>query len=141
VNLHTTIYNNAVHGAPYTARVTDCDTGRTATATAPTQLGATAAATALLRGDHPSPDTRWLKPKRPTRRSKSPSRNSSRWQGRTRASPSMSSWSSASKKIDDDGDRVGGLHAFPRDGCQPVYITKGLLVHAIDTLRQQSSVE
>jgi hypothetical protein len=45
------------------------------------------------------------------------------------------------QKIDDDGDRVGGLHAFPRDGCQPIYITKGLLVHAIDTLRQQSSVE
>ncbi|AMU20869.1 hypothetical protein [Mycobacteroides abscessus] len=32
--------------------------------------------------------------------------------------------------IDDDGDRVGGVNLFPKDGSQPTYITTGLVTVA-----------
>jgi hypothetical protein len=38
-----------------------------------------------------------------------------------------------SQWIDEDGDRCGGVSFFPRNGCQPSYITAGLL----DLAREQ----
>ena len=32
-----------------------------------------------------------------------------------------------SQQYDEDGDRVGSIRVFPRNGCQPTYITAGLL--------------
>lgn len=37
--------------------------------------------------------------------------------------------------IDDDGDRTGRMLICPRSGSQPLYITKGLITQALDTLR------
>lgn len=31
------------------------------------------------------------------------------------------------QKIDDDGDRVGSVGYYPRHGCQPSYVTGGLI--------------
>ncbi|WP_156748609.1 hypothetical protein [Mycobacterium sp. 1465703.0] len=38
------------------------------------------------------------------------------------------------QRIDDDGDRVGGVFVFPRNGSQPYYQTTGLLDAARDLL-------
>lgn len=41
------------------------------------------------------------------------------------------------QRIDDDGDRDGRVISFPRHGCQPPYITLGL----IDSARNLITVE
>ncbi|SHT85650.1 Uncharacterised protein [Mycobacteroides abscessus subsp. bolletii] len=43
--------------------------------------------------------------------------------------------------IDEDGDRVGYVTMFPKDGCQPRYITTGILAQINDTLRAPRVVE
>lgn len=43
--------------------------------------------------------------------------------------------------IDDDGDRVGYVTMLPKDGCQPRYITMGLLTQINDNLRAPRAVE
>lgn len=35
------------------------------------------------------------------------------------------------QSLDERGGRVGGVTIFPRNGCQPNYITTGLLQHAL----------
>lgn len=39
------------------------------------------------------------------------------------------------QSVDEDGDRVGGVTIFPRHGCQPLYITSGLISHGLAVLR------
>lgn len=43
--------------------------------------------------------------------------------------------------IDDDGDRVGYVTMFAKDGCQPRYITTGLLTQINDSMRAPRVVE
>lgn len=38
------------------------------------------------------------------------------------------------QRVDDDGDRVGGVTIFPRHGSQPFYITSGLMSHGLAVL-------
>lgn len=47
----------------------------------------------------------------------------------------------AAQHIDDDGDRCGRVFVFPRHGYQPVYITKGMLVDALDLIRHARDSE
>lgn len=41
------------------------------------------------------------------------------------------------QQIDDDGDRIGGVMIYPRHGCQPTYLTLGLLDAARRLVNQQ----
>jgi hypothetical protein len=43
----------------------------------------------------------------------------------------------AAQHVDDDGDRCGRVFLFPRNGYQPEYITKGLLITSLDMMRRR----